>query len=393
MATTRSAIPGLWAWRLRHGRADTAEAPPATARRRPVWLHATDDEAAAVLPLLARQMADLRGAPPTVLTGTRGGPAMTTAAEIAAHLDHHAPALLVLSGTLLPPGLIDAARRRALPVLLVNARRPTIAGQWGLWPGFTRGLLGAIDEIHAVDRASAATLRQLAPPHVPVEMTGPLARFAPAPPYNAFELEAMRAALWHRQSWFAWSLPETEEEAALLAHVQALRRSHRLLLILSPRDPARGAALAERARDVGVNCARRSLDEDILETTQVYFADAEDEPGLFLRLAGICYLGGSLTRGAGTSSPLLAAALGSALIYGPFAASGDRALLDRLREARAARRIATMAELGDAASTLLAPEVGAEAALRAWSIVTEGSDATYALARRICERVGAGVRG
>jgi 3-deoxy-D-manno-octulosonic-acid transferase len=393
MAAKRGAIPGLWAWRLRHGGAERAPAAPAAARRRPVWLHATDDEAAAVLALLSRQLGELRGAPPTVLTGTGDAPPLAAPEDVAAHLDRHAPALLVLSGAVLPPALIDAARRRDLPILLINARRPSMPGHWNLWPGFARGLLGAMAEIHAADSASAAALRQLAPAHVPVETAGPLARFAPAPPYNASELEAMRTALFHRQCWFAWSLTATEEESALLAHVQALRRSHRLLLVAAPRDASRGAALAERARDVGFVCARRALDEEIVETTQVYIADAEDEPGLFLRLAGICYLGGSLTRGAGTSSPLLAASLGSALVYGPFAAGADRSFLDRLRQVRAARRIATTAELGDAVANLLAPEIGAEAALRAWSIVTEGSDATHAMARRICELVGTGARG
>jgi 3-deoxy-D-manno-octulosonic-acid transferase len=399
MAAQRRAIPGFWAYRLGRGRrrGDRAQAPaPPAGRAAPIWLHATDAEAAAVLALLARQIGELRGAPPTVLTGTAADPGPSDAPEdAAAQLDRFAPAMLVLSGAPLPPALVEAARRRGLPILLVNARRPVLPGQWRLWPGFLRGLLGAMSEIHAADAASATLLRGLAPAHVPVEATGPLALYPPAPPCNASELEAMRATLSHRQCWFAWSLPPPEEAAALLAHVQALRRAHRLLLIVSPRDPGRGADLAERARDVGFVIARRALDEEITETTQVYIADAEDEPGLFLRLAGICFLGGSLTRDAGTPAPLLAASLGSALVFGPHAADADRAFLDRLHRARAARRIATTSELGDAIAALLAPEIGAEAALRAWSIATEGSDATDALARRIGEaaRAATGPRG
>ncbi len=388
MAAQRGAIPGFWAFRLGRGRSDRPP-PPATAlaRRTAIWLHATEAEAVPVLTLLARQIREIRGAPPTLLTGTEAdpGPADSVAA-LTAHLERHDPALLVLSGAPLPPALVETARRRELPILLVDARRPVLPGQWGLWPGFLRGLLGAMTEIHAADSASATLLRGLAPGHVPVEASGPFARYPPAPPCNASELEAMRATLAHRLCWFAWSLPAPEEAAALLAHEQALRRSHRLLLIVSPREAGRGAELAEAARDVGFVSARRALDEEITETTQVYIADAEDEPGLFLRLAGICYLGGSLTREAETAPPLLAAALGSVLVFGPHAAAGDRALLDRLRKGRAARRVANAGELGDAIATLLAPEIGAEAALRAWSIATEGSDATYALARRICDR-------
>lgn len=398
MAMPGRAIPGLWAYRLRHGRtAPAAEpAPPArpaarpAARRARVWLHATDAEAAETLALLARQIGELRAAPATLVTGTAADPGPPEAPEaIAAHLDRHAPALIVLAGAVLPPALIDTARRRGVPIFLVDACRPALPGRWRLWPGFLRGLLGAMTEIHAADRESAAFLRALVPAGIPVEPSGTLARYPPAPPCNAFELEAMRDALANRPCWFGWSLPEAEAEAVLLAHVQALRRAHRLLLIAAPRDPAQGAALAERARDVGFVCARRALDQDITETTQVYIADAEDEPGLFLRLATIAYLGGSLTRDAGNPAPLLAAALGSALVFGPHSAASDRPFLDRLRNARAARRIGAPAGLGDAVAALLAPEIGAEAALRAWSIATEGSDATDALARRIVEVVRA----
>lgn len=393
MGAQRPAIPGLWAYRLRHGGTDRAPAAAVDRPRRPtIWFHATDAEADAVLALLARQTRELRGAPATVLSGPDAGGSCDAPDAIAAHLARYQPALLVLSGAVLPPTLIDTARRRDLPILLVHARRPLLPGHWQLWPGLLRGLLGAMTEIHAADSASAAQLRRLAPAHVPVMSTGPLARHPPAAPCNAYELEAMRAVLANRQCWFAWSLPEPEEEAALLAHVQALRRAHRLLLIAAPRDPARGAALADRARDVGFVCARRAPDEDLTETTQVYIADAEDEPGLFLRLAGVSFLGGSLTRGTETPAPLLAAALGSVLVFGPHA-SADRDLLERLHRARAARRIATTSELGDAIAALLAPDLGAEAALRAWSIATEGSDATHALARRLCELVAAGAGG
>jgi len=47
--------------------------------------------------------------------------------------------------------------------------------------------------------------------------------------------------------------------------------------------------------------------------------------------------------------------------------------------------IGTRAELGEAVSHLLVPEVGADVALRAWTLVTAGSEATLAVARAICD--------
>ena len=381
--------PGRWAARWRGAR---RAAPARPDRRALVWLHATDPEAASVLQLLARQIGTLRGAPAVHLTGTATDPGPDNRPEAAtAHLDRHAPSLLVLSGALLPPTLIEAAARQGVPVFLLDVRRPALQGAARFWPGYLRKLLRGMALIHAADTSAAQTLRGLVQDRVPVEALGPLARYPAARPCNASELEAMRAALAGRTCWLAWSLPEAEEEPALLAHVQALRRSHRLLLILIPRDASRGDALVERARDVGFVCARRALDQDITETTQVYIADTDDEPGLFLRLAAITFLGGSLTREAGSPAPLLAASLGSVLVFGPYPAAEDRALLERLRMARAARRIATPTELGDATAALLAPDISADAALKAWSIATEGADATDAIARRIVEAVRAGV--
>ncbi len=142
---------------------------------------------------------------------------------------------------------------------------------------------------------------------------------------NAFELDALRKALGARPVWFAMTCPRVEVDAALLAHAQALRRAHRLLLIVQPRDPTPAEAIAHLARDAGFVCARRTLEEEITETTQVYIADTDDDPGLFLRLAPVSYLGGSLTEGTRAPPRRDGAALGSALVFGPHADAGPGA--------------------------------------------------------------------
>lgn len=382
-------VPGLRAYRLLKGGEPVVGQPPAASGAlRPVWLHATEPAESAVLRVLATQIAELNPDLPCLVTGGDGqpGPGESRAA-IATFLDRVDPALIVLSGTVLPPNLIDAARSRGTGLFLVNARSPSPPGRWGLWPGFTRALLSGFTQIHARDAAAATALRRMLGSAVAVFVGGTLSRFPPAPGCNHFELEALRDTLSGRPAWFAYSLPQAEFDVALAAHTQALRRSHRLLLIAAPRDPRDGSVLAEQAAAAGFSCARRTLDDEITETTQVYVADAEDEPGLFLRLAPVSYLGGSLSRETETPGPLPAAALGSALVYGPHSQPGDRAFLEQLRRAGGGRRISLPAELGEAVSALLAPEIGAEAALRAWSLATEGSDATWQLAQAICDWV------
>ncbi|KPQ06239.1 MAG: 3-deoxy-D-manno-octulosonic-acid transferase [Rhodobacteraceae bacterium HLUCCA12] len=385
------AIPGLRAYQLL-GRPDQRSQPAAAAvaggggAASTCWLHATEPGEYDPLRLLAAQLGELRKAPQCLVTGnnTHPGPGEEPA-EIDAWLDRLRPSLLVLAGTVLPPSLIEQTRARGIAMMLVNATHAAPPGRWRLWPGFTRGLLAAFSQIHARDEQAARGFARLMRGAVPVSVSGALARFAPAASCNHSELGALRTAIAGRPAWFAYSLPPSEVEAAFAAHAHALRRSHRLLLILAPRDPRDAAQLAEQASAMSFNCARRMLDQEIGETTQVYIADTDDEPGLFMRLAPVSFLGGSLTRDAGTPPPLLAAALGSALVFGPHAGPEAGSFLEQLRRVGGGRRIAAAPDLGEAVSALLSPEIGAEAALKAWSLATEGSDATRQVAHAICD--------
>mgnify|MGYP002620216410 CR=1 FL=1 len=385
-------IAGLRAYRLRQRRSPAVAAASADdaalprRARRPIWLHASEPGEHDVLKVLAGQIADFADAPDCLLTGGSGNPGPgDDPVAIEQFLTREQPLAVVLAGALLPPNLIEHVQARGIGLFLVNALGPAAPGHWRFWPGFTRALLCAFTQIHVRNASAEASLKALVRGAVPVLNSGALARFPPAPGCNHSELEAMRQALANRPVWFAYSLPAAEVELAIQAHAQALRRSHRLLMIAAPRDPRDGEGIAATASAMGFVCARRSLDEEITATTQVYVADAEDEPGLFLRLSQISYLGGSLSRDLPTPGPLAAAALGSALIFGPQASAEDRGFLEQLRRSGGGRRIGSAGDLGNALGALLSPEVGADAALKAWTLATEGSDATYHLARGLCD--------
>lgn len=345
---------------------------------------ATDTAHLPALQVLAERLADMRGAPETRVIAPGDGPGRDPL-EIAGFLASQAPGLIVLAGDQLPGSFIDHACARGITLMLVEAVNPTPIGRRRLIPGATRSLLSCFAAIHTRDAASSGALKRLLRSEVRVHDTGPLARFLPARGCNEHELDEMRLQLGARPVWFAQDLPADESESILLAHAHALRRAHRLLLIAQPRDPLQGAALAVRAQDVGFSCTRRMMDDDITETTQVYIADAEDEPGLFLRLAPVTYLGGTLTEGADTPSGLAAAALGSALLVGPNARPEHAGFIEALVRRGGARRIGVPPALGEALTALLSPETGADAALKAWDLATEGSAATEAVARAIVE--------
>ncbi|MDA7964585.1 MAG: 3-deoxy-D-manno-octulosonic acid transferase, partial [Ruegeria sp.] len=84
------------------------------------------------------------------------------------------------------------------------------------------------------------------------------------------------------------------------------------------------------------------------------------------------FMGSSLDRGAGGRDPLIATALGSAVVHGPYV-HGYKDSYDRLGRANAAVSIRSATELGDAVVDMLAPDRCADMALAGWQVVTEGA--------------------
>jgi 3-deoxy-D-manno-octulosonic-acid transferase len=343
------------------------------ARRPSVWLQATQPDRLDAMLVLAAQLAEFREAPQVQV----GRPDAPPPPDRLGGID-----LLVLAGDILPADLIEAARARGIGLIWIEAGATPRLDRRSLIPGRLRRCLSALSEIHARDAGAAAALGRMLRGAAPVQVSGALARHPPAQPCNESELAALHAALGGRPCWFAYSLPAAEFDAALGAQITAMRQAHRLLMIAAPRDPREGADLAARARALGLEVAQRQAEDEIDEPVQVYIADGEDAPGLFLRLAPVTYLGGSLTPGEAVPTAPDAAALGAALIFGP---ESGAPFLDHLRALGGGRRVSRSSELGLALGLLLAPETSAAAALQAWTLATQGSDVTWAVARAICD--------
>jgi 3-deoxy-D-manno-octulosonic-acid transferase len=129
-------------------------------------------------------------------------------------------------------------------------------------------------------------------------------------------------------------------------------------------------ALADdfRVRNWGAN----EYPEDM---TQVLLAGGLDDLGLFYRLAPVSFLGSSLVTGHGGRNPFEAAALGSAILYGP----NVRQYLPsytRLANAGAARIVNDAISLGTAVTRLVAPDQAAVMAHAGWDVVSSGADQT-----------------
>jgi 3-deoxy-D-manno-octulosonic-acid transferase len=244
------------------------------------------------------------------------------------------------------PNLILAARARGVRLALISARMTKASADgWRRTPGSARALLAAFELVLPQDRAAAARLAALGAavgPDLNLKLVG-----APLPADEA-ELARLRAATGGRPVVLAASTHPGEE--ALVA--QALRPLG-ALLVVAPRHPDRGEAVAAELAALGLAVARRGAGETPAQGADAYVADTLGEMGLFLRLADVVVMGGSFAPGVGGHNPLEAARLARPVVTGPHAENA-RAIYDALFAEAAALEAADPAALARHVRGLLA---------------------------------------
>ncbi len=292
-------------------------------------------------------------------------------------LDHWKPDLAIFAGGELRPALIHEAAQRKLPLLLVEARTPHLMhGREGWFPGVIKGSLTAFRAILALDEPAARALRKAGADPETLMIAGRMEEASAALPHVESDRAALARGLATRPVWLAADIAEGEEAAVIAAHREVLRTTHRLLLILVPQDPARSEALAARIEaEEGWHVANRRREEEPESETEVYIVEGGAEYGLWYRLAPVTFLGGSLDGTGCARNPMEAAAMGSAILYGPRSGPYSAAY-GRLGAARAARMIGSGSDLGLALGDLLSPDRAARQAQAAWIITSEGADVT-----------------
>ena len=337
--------PRLLDARVRRGKEDDARVDerlgyPGAARPQGdlVWLHGISvGEALSLLPLVEQIRKSRPDLGVLVTTGT------VTSAEVMADrlpdgvihqyapvdapgvvarfLDHWRPSLAIFVESELWPNLLTEARRRGVKTALVSARvtEKTVQG-WRRFPGAARELLSGFDLVLPQDDASAQRLASLGARidgHVNLKLAGgPL-------PHDTAAFSRLSAAIGDRPVVAAVSTHEGEE----IAIVRALDRlTDRLCLILAPRHPERGPAIAETLARDGYRFAVRSRGQTVTTETDIYVADTLNEMGLILRLADVVVMGGSFAPALGLDpvgghNPLEPARLGKPTVTGPDAAN------------------------------------------------------------------------
>jgi 3-deoxy-D-manno-octulosonic-acid transferase len=110
--------------------------------------------------------------------------------------------------------------------------------------------------------------------------------------------------------------------------------------------------------------------------------------GLWYRVAPISLVGGSL-QPIGGHNPFEPAALGSAILHGPYVTNFVD-IYQRLSEAGAARLVTGPDTLAEAVHELMNPDKAAAMAHAAWEVVSQGAEVTDRALDAIFDRLDAG---
>lgn len=309
---------------------------------------------------------------------------------IKSFLDHWRPDLLVCVQGPVDPVLAAMADRRGISRVLIDvaATAPLLA-RGGWMPGLTRVILSGFAKVHASDEAAATRLRKRGVPPGAVHVVGALDEGIGALPCDEAERQSFAEAFRTRPVWLAAGATPQEQPLIAQAHAQVSRRAHRLMLIYHPADPSHAEAAVAAFREAGFLVAVGARGEVPGEQHQVLVVDPFTGPGLWYRLATVCFMGGTLSSGTGRN-PLEAAGLGAALVHGSQT-DPHTAQYQRLARAGAARVVRNSAELAEALDALLSPDKAALLAHAAWDVASSGAEAAnlaIELIREHLDRVG-----
>lgn len=304
-----------------------------------IWLHAASvGELNSVLPLAEALARDFPLAVTTnSLTGRArarrlGFSAMLAPLDVpqavARFLARLRPSVLLTVENELWPNRLAMAQARGIGLAVVGARLSArSAARWARLPGLIGPMLGRIDLLSAQDADSEARLLALGLRPQAITARLNLKLLAPAAVRPGDDAPGRDALV------LAASTHEGEDAAILAAYVAARRVRPELRLILAPRHPDRGDAVAALIAAQGLDFARRSRGGG--PGAPVLLADTLGEMDLWYRAAGICITGGSFADHGG-HTPWEPAGWRAAILHGPHVSNhaGDYAALDAAGAAR-----------------------------------------------------------
>lgn len=306
-----------------------------------------------------------------------------TPSAVVRFLESEAPVVGLWFGNSLCPGLISAAMASGCAMMALDIEDAPFVVPTFRWLADSAAMV--LDDCWAIvakQRSAQVRLRRIGLRQAEVHSFGAL-------PNNPLPLAATPAVMSRatslvagRSVWLASHVQIEELDILLRAHRAASRYAHRLLLIVVP-DCNSPLDLVQRTLEAS-GLRHRMCDAPPDPLVQVIVSTQQEDLGAWYRVAPICFLGGSLVAKGRGSDPTEAAALGSAVLYGPNVGL-HRHNYQRFEAAGAARLVRNTDGLVAAITAALAPDTAATMSNAGWEIVTQGSDLVDWLLAQVCE--------
>lgn len=295
---------------------------------------------------------------------------------VRAFWQHWHPDIGIWAWGTLRPNLIVQAHDAGCTLALIDADAEGFESTRDRWmPDLARHLLEPFVTLMARSGAGVQKLEKLGLPTARIDQTPPLQAGGSALPCDESDLMELTEALGARSVWLACNVQDDEVDMILDAHRNALRLSHRLLLILHPATPDIAKALEKKLNLNVLRCANWDEGDMPDDLTQVLIGADTADLGLFYRVAPIAFMGSTMAAGRAGRNPYEAAALGSAVLYGPHTGP-FLPFYSILKDAGAARSITDTESLHAAVSHLIAPDRAAAMAHAGWDVISRGAGLT-----------------
>jgi 3-deoxy-D-manno-octulosonic-acid transferase len=266
------------------------------------------------------------------------------------------PTLVILAEGELWPNFLWAAKKRNIPVAIINGRlSPRSARTYDRLGFLSRRLLTGIGLVTAQTEEYAAAFRALGAPPERTHVTGSIKYDGVVTDRNNTRTREMARLFGTRKDdlvWVAGSTQAPEEEIVLTIYRKLQVDWPNLRLILVPRHKERFDEVAGLLKQSDQPFVRRSeLSSDRSHDERLILVDTIGELSAVWGLADIAFVGGSLGNRGGQNM-LEPAAYGAAVVFGPHVWN-FKEIARRLLEADAASQIADPQDLAREMQRLL----------------------------------------
>ncbi|ELH4833721.1 lipid IV(A) 3-deoxy-D-manno-octulosonic acid transferase [Vibrio harveyi] len=310
--------------------------PKLTSDEKPIWIHAVSvGESIAATPFI-KALKEQNPEQPILVTTTTstGAEQIAKLGDLVEHrympidfafavkrfLKTTQPKQMLIIETELWPNTLNEVHKSGIPISVVNARlsEKSCSNYAKVQPLFNL-MLPCLTQVLCQTESDANRFERLGVDKDKLKVTGSIKFDIQISDDVKEKSKILRQDLGqNRPVWIAASTHKGEDEQVLAAHKRVLESHPDALLILVPRHPERFDDMYDLCQQQGFETVRRTTQENVANSTQVYLGDTMGEMLLLLGAADICFMGGSLVGDkVGGHNVLEPAILKKVVITGP----------------------------------------------------------------------------